>query len=707
MTNAMAEDLADYMSDNELVVEPKLPKLDESFGCTVVISNLPKVPQPKHDKLKSVVLKICNKVGTVDVRDEVAPLMPSGEDGKSFGFLFITFKSSADATKCEEAVNGYQFDKNHKINVVKYDEVKKLKTVADTYEEESASPYEPSPDTSWWLRDPSQRDAFCIRYGNETEVHWADGSREPVLDHDGGDKKASGVQWCNYYMEWSSRGSIMATILPAKGVITWGGPNYKKLKRFSHVDVETVQFSPEEGYMMTTSFKNDIKDAIKIWNTKTGKLLRAFPLFPSESFKEKDAEKPPPFLWSHNDEYIARMGEDLISIYELPSMKLLEKKSLLANGIAEFQWSPAQNILAYWAPEKGNAPAHIQLVEIPSRKHLRQKNLFQVSKVNMSWHDQGKFLGCKVLRHTKTKKTVYNNFELFRVHEDGIPVEILEIKDAVFNFRWEPQGTRFAMVHAENRSATRASVSFYDMNKEVTHTERRGPKGSKKQVTVTQTVSELNLVSTLKDRQCNSLYWSPAGNIIVMASLGDTSSGSLEFFDVNTCTTMAVREHYRATEVSWDPSGRILSTSVLQPLTGGYFKFQMDNGYMLWSFQGKQLKTVAFQNFFQFAWRPRKNLLGEEKRSEIKANLKKYYEEFDRRDKEKARALYLEETRGKRELRSKFRDRVEVLRAGYDANREQRKQMNDGYDSEDEDMYVIQTANVETVLKTDEFLVES
>jgi len=68
----MDEDLTDYMSDNELVIEPKLPKLDETFSCTVVISNLPKVPESKHDKLKAVVLKICGKVGTVDTRDEVS-----------------------------------------------------------------------------------------------------------------------------------------------------------------------------------------------------------------------------------------------------------------------------------------------------------------------------------------------------------------------------------------------------------------------------------------------------------------------------------------------------------------------------------------------------------------------------------------------------------------------------------------------------------
>ena len=143
---------------------------------------------------------------------------------------------------------------------------------------------------------------------------------------------------------------------------------------------------------MTTSNKIDAKDAVKIHDVKTGKLIRAFPLYPADSFKGEPGEErpPPPFLWSYNDEYIARMGEGLISIYELPSMKLLDKKSLLTDGISEFQWSPADNILAYWAPEKGNSPAQVNLIEVPSRKRLRQKNLFQVSKVNMSWQDEGR-----------------------------------------------------------------------------------------------------------------------------------------------------------------------------------------------------------------------------------------------------------------------------------------------------------------------------
>ena len=148
-------------------------------------------------------------------------------------------------------------------------------------------------------------------------------------------------------------------------------------------------------------------------------------------------------------------------------MKLLDKRSLLADGIHEFQFSPKSNVIAYWAPEHGNAPAHVDLIELPSREKLRQKNLFNVTKCSMVWQNDGEYLGVKVTRHTKSKKTLYNNLELFRLNEPGVPVEMLEIKDAVMAFAWEPSGSRFAMIHAENPTSTKVDVSFYDMMKKV------------------------------------------------------------------------------------------------------------------------------------------------------------------------------------------------------------------------------------------------
>ena len=92
--------------------------------------------------------------------------------------------------------------------------------------------------------------------------------------------------------------------------------------------------------MLTCNNKKDDPNAIKIFHITTGKLLRAFKMFPKGLEDAGKEAPPPPFQWSHDDKYIARMGKDLISIYETPSMKLLEQKSLLTNGILEFTWSP-------------------------------------------------------------------------------------------------------------------------------------------------------------------------------------------------------------------------------------------------------------------------------------------------------------------------------------------------------------------------------
>jgi translation initiation factor 3 subunit B len=460
--------------------------------------------------------------------------------------------------------------------------------------------------------------------------------------------------------------------------------------------VRLITFSPQENYLLTNN--EDPKDpaAIKVYHIPTGNLLRAFPLFPEGVPTDVP---PPPFLWSHDDKYLARMGKDMVSIFETPSMKLLDKRSLVADGICEFQWSPKANIIAYWAPEVQNSPAHVDLVEIPSRKVVRQKNLFNVSRCTMVWQDQGDYLAVKVTRHTKSKKTLYNNIELFCLSDPGIPVEMLDMKDAVMALQFEPHGSRFAMIHAENPQAAKVKVSFYDMMKlEDAPPTVVGMKTVKKP---RNKISEINLLETLEGRQVNFLSWSPAGSVIIMASLGDNASGTLEFYDV-VSKSMVVKEHYRANQVIWDPSGRSVASVVSQPIEGGNFKFAMDNGYILWSFQGKQLYQQSFETFYQFIWRPRRTLLSGSEIGKVKRNLKKYEKQFDRADRRRERAMYLEETKGKRDERTKFRDLLARNRAVHRRQRAEHIQLLGGYDSEDEKNYRITDLQIETVLSTKE-----
>ncbi|EED89071.1 predicted protein, partial [Thalassiosira pseudonana CCMP1335] len=668
--------------------------LNTSYDRCVILTNLPKVNEAKYEKLSKVVLKLVSRIGNLasyEGSDEFTGFyMPFDKEGDATkGCAFIEYESASDAKKAMEVLDDYKFDKNHSLKVTLHERAAELERVEEgEFTQPEPEPFKERANTMAWLEDSCQRDQFSIRHGNETEVLWCDGKGDPVVDYDGSREKKAGINWCDYYTQWSPKGSYFATLVPNKGVILWGGESFEKLGRFPAPGVDFVSFSPQENYIMTNNNNRNDPNAIKVFSIQSGKLLRAFPLYPKDFLEESaNAENvpPPPFQWSFDDKYLARMGKDLISVFETSTMKLLDKRSLACDGIHEFQFSPKANIIAYWAPEHKNQPAHVDLIEIPSRKKLRQKNLFNVSNCQMVWQEGGEYLGVKVTRHTKSKKTLYNNLELFRVNEPGIPVEMLDVKDAVMAFQWEPKGSRFAIIHAENPTSTKVNVTFYD-------------------ITEKQIISEVNKVETLEGKQCNCIFWSPAGRTIILAALGDSASGTLEFYDVEN-KSLTVKEHYRANQVLWDPSGRTVATTVSQPIGGGHFKFAMDNGYILWTFQGKQLSQASFETFYQLQWRPRESLSTKEEVAEIAKNIKKYEKQFNAFDEAKKKKLRLEETKGKRRSRSEFRNTMARLKEWRNRQKQERMELNGGYDSEDENNYTTKEVVIETVLNTKEELV--
>ena len=228
-------------------------------------------------------------------------------------------------------------------------------------------------------------------------------------------------------------------------------------------------------------------------------------------------------------------------------------------------------------------------------------------------------------------------------------------------------------------------------------------KGKKK--AETSNIAEVNKVETLEGKQCNCIFWSPAGRTIILAALGDSSSGTLEFYDCEN-KTLVIKEHYRANQVLWDPSGRSVATTVSQPIGGGHFKFAMDNGYILWTFQGKQLcQPQSFETFYQFQWRPREKLCSKEEVAEIAKNIKKYEKQFNAFDEAKKRKLRLEETKEKRKSRAAFRSTLARLKEWRTRQKQERMVLLDGYDSEDESNFVVHEVVMETVLSSKEELI--
>lgn len=141
-----------------------------------------------------------------------------------------------------------------------------------------------------------------------------------------------------------------------------------------------------------------------------------------------------------------------------------------------------------------------------------------------------------------SKKTLNSVFEIFRIRDKDVPIEVLEFnKDMqIMAFAWECKGIRFGIIHSEGQS-NRTDVSFYSM-------------GSKYN-------GKISLIKTLEKKAATLLFWSPAGSIVLMANLKGTS-GQLEWVDVNAMQTIGEAEHFMCSDIEWDPTGRFVATSV-------------------------------------------------------------------------------------------------------------------------------------------------
>jgi len=368
-------------------------------------------------------------------------------------------------------------------------------------------------------------------------------------------------------------------------------------------------------------------------------------------------------------------------------MGLLNKKSIKIDGVVDFEWAPASaadreaaakagrvkdDLLAYWTPEVDNQPARVTLLSVPTQNIIRTKNLFNVSDCKLHWQNQGDFLCVKVDRVTKSKKQTSSNLEIFRVREKDIPVEVVEVKESILAFAWEPKGERFAVITTSDPNFTSAtpgsttlktSASFYYLDK---------GKGK-------DTLQSFKVIKTLAGKSCNTIFWSPKGRNVVLATLRSQTVWDLEFYDLDFeplesaaakvptggekdpsayLQLLAAGEHYGVTDIEWDPSGRFVATSA------SVWRHTMENGYQIWDFKGQMLYKETLEKFKQLVWRPRpKTLLSKEQIKNIRKNLREYSSRFEEMDRSASSQVSSAERTRRRELLEEWnnwRKRVEA-----------------------------------------------
>jgi len=671
-------------SEDEEEAEDSL-EFETGFGNIVVVDNLPVVPPEKFEKLEGVVRKIFGQIGTIRERGLWMPIHP--ETQKTQGYCFIEYNTPQEAQTAKDQTNGYKLDKSHVFAVNMFDDFDKYMKVSNEWIPPETKSYTPGENLQQWLTDEKGRDQFVIRANTDTEVYWNDPRQlKPELVYRRG-------YWTESFVQWSSLGTYLATVHRQGAAIWGGGTTFNRLMKFAHPQVKLIDFSPGEKFLVTYSShepsnpRDTQRVTLNIFDVRSGKVLREFKGsaddFATGGTGGVAGVSWPVFRWAggRDDKYFARIGKNAISVYETDTISLLDKKSIKVENVMDFSWSPTDPILSLFVPEGGggNQPAKVSLVQIPGREELRQKNLFSVSDCKMYWQSNGDYLAVKVDRYTKTKKSTYTGFELFRIKERDIPIEVLELEnknDKIIAFAWEPKGHRFAIIHGDG---PRPDVSFYSM---------RSPNN----------VGRVSKLATIKGKQANFLYWSPIGRFIILAGL-KAFNGHLEFFNVDELETMATGEHFMATDIEWDPTGRYVSTAVT-------CVHEMENGFNIWSFNGKLLYRIPRDHFYQLLWRPRPpSLLSPEKEEEIAKNLRKYSKKYEAEDQDVSLLLSEQDREKRKRLQEDWQGWVNEWKRLHEEEKLFRQELRDGEPSDEEEEYEAEEVAVEEIVDVTEEIV--
>lgn len=508
-------------------------------------------------------------------------------------FAFVEYSSPAEAAAACKALNDVPLDKKHTLKVNKLTDIDRYGRegrIDDNFVPPNIPDFVEKEHLRSWLADPAGRgrDQFVMFRGDRVGVFWNNEKDAPenIVDRQ---------LWTETFVQWSPLGTYL-TSMHGPGVQLWGGPSWSRMQRFQHPGVNLVDFSPNEKYLTTwsnrpisipdeghpvLSIDDDGKNYI-IWDIETGKPIRSFANLDLPSNSVDEAGQPikrkvtwPAFKWSADGNYVARLTQGTsISVYELPSMRMLDRTAIKIDGVMDFDWAPAtpqragvkdyEQLFCYWTPEIGGNPAKVGLMSIPSKEVVRTLNLFSVTDAKLHWQSEGAYLCVKVDRHSKSKKSLATSLEIFRVKEKGVPVEVVDsIKETVINFAWEPKGDRFVTITTAEAAAgagapPKTSVSFYCPEK---------VKGNG--------VGNFKHIRTYDKKNSNAIYWSPKGRFVIVATVHSQQSHELEFFDLDfegekpesdkdltaNLQLMNTAEHYAVTDIDWDPTGRYVATS--------------------------------------------------------------------------------------------------------------------------------------------------
>ena len=315
------------------------PQLEVAVDKILFICDLPVIEEAKTQKFVEILSKILSKYLPGTKYEIEIPFNPDTK--KSYGFALLNFQDKEQTQSAKALLNGIKW-KKHVFKVITYAEAERIENMTDEY----VSPViHNEADLKSWNLD--MRDMFLARDRSMFAAYYHDYQNDNCQES----AKVNGIDPEVSYF-WSSQGSFLYNV-DNDGVKIRGGPDLEILYALPHPWAQHAQLSHTEQYALTHSYNiNSDSETYTVWNMLTGEDLRSF-VSPGSSWGNSQ--------WSHDDQFLARLVTDKISIYDAATMSMLEdgqgnKKSLDIPNVSTMAWSPTDNLLAYTVAPKGQVP---------------------------------------------------------------------------------------------------------------------------------------------------------------------------------------------------------------------------------------------------------------------------------------------------------------------------------------------------------------
>ncbi|EFC37131.1 predicted protein [Naegleria gruberi] len=650
-------DIQNFDENEEFVFDEPEVTFNDDISNVVVIDGLPIIDQAKEEALKSKVVQIIEKKAEAKIVNFYIPY----QAGKSKGMAIVELSTAEQAKKVLDGIEGFKFASFtlHSISAAEVDKYQKFdETTYQQQHKQQSKQYKERDNLVSWLKDPNARSQYAIRYDETVDICWNDPLHVKEIIY-------SKERWSDDKIDFSPLGSYIVTY-HEKGVALWGGPEFKDQDTLSHRNVISVQFSPNESFVVTVS---ESPARAVLWDLRAQRKAMSLPL------KDRSALKGHVFKWSADEKYFAKMGVDCIHIFDSSTMELLHQKTYSVPGVRDFAFNPVgKSFMIYSAINDTNGEGLVTLVDINSRsiKELKSKPYYNSTDIKLNWQLSGDYIAIATSREStiQMEKVITTAFDVMKVNQKNFPIEgIADFNDCVDEFEFEPIGDTLAIIHGPGN--VKKSFSLYSF-KNAVH----------------------KLIKKCEGKTINRMLWSPRGHDLVLMNT-KLVSVTLEFWNAEEGELVGTGEHFSMTDACWDPSGRYFSTFVSAERRSN------DNGFIIWTFLGKVMHKANVERLLEFKWRPRiKSLLTANMEKEVKKRLPNKKVEIEQKLLQEAKALREAKLKKRKSAWDEFEQVLARLKSQYEKMKPELIALK-GYDPDE-----FNQEEVDEVIETIEEIVE-